>query len=148
MIIPRTFNNGRVGIVSRIPEWAMTPLRVAARPFRLGTPENRMPSIQSVDDPRVMNTSPPMIEFLSYSPTLTPPVGAVNGRAPPCVPFEEQMMAGVDQCGQVTFMPIQMSGFAAVTAIVAKAETQLNSVVADIKASVAARAALPCFGNS
>ena len=49
------------------------------------------------------------------------------------------MMAGVDRPRPTTFMPIQMSGFSAVTAIVAGTETQLDSMVADIKSNVAAR---------
>ena len=45
---------------------------------------------------------------------------------PVVLSFEEQMMAGVDQHRQLTFMPIQTMGFATMTDIVARAEARLG----------------------
>ena len=137
MLLPRNFNNGRVGLVSRIPDGVMTPLRVASRVFKLGEPENRTPSVQMTDDPRIANTSPPVIEFLSYSPTLTPPQ---SDRKPPGhASLDERMAAGKDHRGPLSFMPIQMSGFSAMMAIIDTAKGRLDSMVTDIKESVATR---------
>ena len=139
MVLPRNFNNGRVGIVSRIPNGAMTTLRVAARPFLLGKPENSTPNIERATDPRVANNSPPENDFISYSPTLCPPYRTTDKEPEPSVPFEMQMMAGVDHPRPLTFMPIQMSGFSTMTVIVAKAETRLEKVVQDIKSDASER---------
>ena len=140
MLLPRNFNNGRVGLVARIPDGSMTTARVAARPFYLGKPDNSTPNIECVNDPRVAKNLPPEADFISYSPTLCPPfVTAGKNPQPIVVSFEEQMMAGADHPRQVTFMPIQMMGFSAMANIVARAEARLEEVVLNIKSKAAER---------
>ena len=140
MLLPRNFNNGRVGIVSRIPDGSMTTQRVASRQFLLGEPEYNVPNIERVADPRVASDSPPEADFISYSPTLCPPPASTDDDGPPpTVPFETQMMMGVDHLRQFTFMPIQMSGYSAMAAIVARSEANLEQVVQKIKADTAER---------
>ena len=140
MLLPRNFNNGHVGLVARIPDGAMTTLRVAACLFLLGTPDNSTPNIERAIDPRVAKDSPPEVDFISYSPTLCPPIMTAGENSQPVnVPFEEQMMAGADYPRQLTFMPIQMMGLSAMTAIVAKAEARLEKVVLNIKSKAAER---------
>ena len=140
MLLPRNFNNGRVGLVARIPDGAMTTMRVAARPFYLGKPDNSTPNIERANDPRVAKNSPPEADFISYSPTLCPPfMTAGENPQPIVVPFEEQMMAGADHPRQLTFMPIQMMGFSAMATIVANAEARREKVVLNVKSRAAER---------
>ena len=112
MLLPRNFNNGQVGLVARLPDGAMTNARVAARPFYLGKPTNATPDVKRVKDPRLAKDSPPEAEFVAYSPTLCLPLMTEGKNPQPIVlSFEQQMMAGVDQPRQLTFMPIQTMGF-------------------------------------
>ena len=140
MLLPRNFNNGQVGLVARLPDGAMTNARVAARPFYLGKPTNATPDVKRVKDPRLAKDSPPEAEFIAYSPTLCLPLMTEGKNPQPIVlSFEQQMMAGVDQPRQLTFMPIQTMGFTAMTDIVARAEARLEKVVLSIKSRAAER---------
>ena len=94
MLLPRNFNNGRVGIVSRIPDGSMTTLRVAARQFFLGKPENSTPNIERAADPRVANNSPPEADFISYSPTLCPPRESTDKDPQPRSPSRRRWRLG------------------------------------------------------
>ena len=140
MLLPRSFNNGQVGLVARLPDGAMTGARVAARPFYLGKPTNATPEVKRVKDPRNAKDSPPEEEFIAYTPTLCLPLMTEGENPQPiALSFEQQMMAGVDQPRQLTFMPIQTMGFATMTEIVARAEARLEKVVLSIKSRAAAR---------
>ena len=140
MLLPRDFNNGKVGLAARLPDGAMTNARVATRLFFLGKPTNVIPDVKRVKDPRTAKDSPPEAEFIKYSPTLCLPLMTEGENPQPIIlSFEQQMMAGADQPRQLTFMPIQTMGFTTMTDIVERAEARLEKVVLNIKSRAAER---------
>ena len=119
-----------VGVVSRIPDGAMTPERVAARHFMLGNLVDGLPGTNAVPNPKVAVDFPCSCNFLAFSPTLGPPTTARDDMSPPS---EECMGSAVDGSPQSTFSPIMINGYSCVTAAVADAEILLDEAVNEIK---------------